>query len=115
VNALFISLYLDEDVDVLVARLIRARGFMVTTTRDEHQLHNDDETQLEYALSRQLVLVTHNRIHFEQLAENYFQAQKTHAGIIIATRNPPHEISRRLLILLNHLTADEMTNQIRYI
>ena len=32
-NDLFIFLYLDEDVDVLVAQLIRARGFEVTTTR----------------------------------------------------------------------------------
>jgi hypothetical protein len=31
---LFIELYLDEDVSVLVADLIRARGFTATTTRD---------------------------------------------------------------------------------
>jgi len=29
----FIELYLDEDVDVLLAELLRARGFKVTTTQ----------------------------------------------------------------------------------
>ena len=42
----FIELYLDEDVDVLVAELVRARGFSVTTTRDAGQLGNTDAEQL---------------------------------------------------------------------
>ena len=37
-NRLFIELYLDEDVDVLVADLLRARGFVATTTRDAGNL-----------------------------------------------------------------------------
>lgn len=114
-NDLFIFLYLDEDVDVLVAQLIRARGFDVTTTRDENQLYNDDIFQLEYAISRRMTIVTHNRIHFEQLAEDCFETGKTHFGVIIATRNPPYEIARRLLIILNQVSAQEMVNQIRYI
>ena len=32
-SGLFIELYLDEDVDVLVADLVRARGFDVVTRR----------------------------------------------------------------------------------
>jgi hypothetical protein len=32
---LFAELYLDEDVSVLVAALLRARGFDVITARDE--------------------------------------------------------------------------------
>ena len=31
---LFIELYLDEDVDVLIAQLMRARGFVVVTTQE---------------------------------------------------------------------------------
>ncbi len=42
-NKLFIELYLDEDVDVLVAELIRARGFSAMTTVEAGQLHNDDD------------------------------------------------------------------------
>jgi hypothetical protein len=36
-SRLFIELYLDEDVDVLIADLVRARGFRVTTTREVRQ------------------------------------------------------------------------------
>lgn len=114
-NELFLSLYLDEDVDVLIAHLIQARGFNVTTTRNERQLHSDDDVQLEYAVSRQMTLVTHNRVHFEHLAEMYFQAGRMHFGIIIATRRSPYEVARRLLAILNQIAAEEMINQIRYI
>ena len=37
-NRFFIELYLDEDVDVLVADLLRARGFVATMTRDAGKL-----------------------------------------------------------------------------
>ena len=33
-SQLFVRLYLDEDVDVLVAELIRARGFQALTTQE---------------------------------------------------------------------------------
>jgi hypothetical protein len=36
-NGLFMALYLDEDVDVLIADLIRARGFIVITTQEAGQ------------------------------------------------------------------------------
>lgn len=66
-------------------------------------------------MSQGKVLLTHNRVDFEALAQAYFAAGQMQYGIILATRNPPHEIVRRLLIILNSVTADEMQNQIRYI
>ena len=44
-SRLFIELYLDEDVDVLIAQLIRARGFAVVTTQETGQLQNSDAEQ----------------------------------------------------------------------
>jgi hypothetical protein len=41
-SRLFIELYLDEDVDVLLAQLMRARGFVVVTTQETGQLRNND-------------------------------------------------------------------------
>lgn len=112
---LFIKLYLDEDVDVLVADLIRGYGFDVALTRDAGRLGASDTDQLTYAAAQQRTIVTHNRIDFEELATAYFNAGKEHAGIIIAVRRPPFEIARRLLVILNHVSADEMRNQLRYI
>ena len=112
---MFIRLYLDEDVDIRAAEMLRARGFDVLTTRDAGHLRFDDASQLSFAANNGRALVTHNRVDFERLAQDYFAAGQTHSGIIIAVRRPVSELVRRLLVVLNQLTADEMTNQIRYI
>jgi predicted nuclease of predicted toxin-antitoxin system len=115
VTNLFIELYLDEDVSVLVADLVRARGFTAITTREAGQLHASDADQLAYAVSQRKTVLTHNRADFEALAQTYFAAAQAHYGIIVAVRHAPYELMRRLLLILNQVTADEMQDQLRYI
>jgi len=115
VSRLFIELYLDEDVDVLVAALLRAHGFIAVTAQAAGRKGEDDDEQLAYAVSQRQTLLTHNRDHFVALAQEYFAAGRKHYGIIIAVRRPPQEIARRLLPILNQRTADEMEDQVRYI
>lgn len=112
---LFIALYIDEDVDVLVADLLHARGFDALTTRDARRLHATDEEQLAYAAAEQRALLTHNRADFEALHQTYMDSGCHHAGIFIAVRHPAYEIVRRLLLILNAVTADEMQDQMRYL
>ncbi len=112
---LFIDLYLDEDVNVVLSDLLHARGFRVTTTQQAGQLGKTDAEQLAFATGQGKAILTHNRLDFEALARKYFEEKKTHSGIIIAVRRHPKELVRRVLILLNSLTADEVENQIRYI
>lgn len=112
---IFIEIYLDEDVDVLLAELIRARGFSIVTTRDAGQLRNTDAEQLAYAIREWKTLLTHNRQDFEMLAREYLAEGRSHSGIILATRHSPFEIARRLLLILNQVTADEIKDQVRYI
>lgn len=114
-SRLFIELHLDEDVSVLIAELLRVRGFMAQTTQEVGRKTTGDEEQLEYAVSQQSALLTHNRDDFARLAEEYFAAGRKHYGIIIAVRHPPQEIVRRLMIILNQTTADEMEDQLIYI
>ena len=114
-SRIFICTYLDEDVDVLIAELLRSRGFESTTVRQANQLGKTDAEQLQYAVSKGAALVTHNRSDFEKLAQEYFEAKKQHFGIIIAVRHPYQEIVRRLLLILDSTTADEMENQIVYV
>ena len=49
-NRLFIEFYLDEDVSILVADRIQARGFVITTTREAGQGGSSDAEQLAYAV-----------------------------------------------------------------
>lgn len=114
-SSLFIRLYLDEDVNVLVADLLNAKGFNALTVRDAGQLQASDEEQLAYATTQQRVLVTHNRGDFEELVQTYFATGRKHYGVILAFRRSPQEIARRLLAILNQVTANEMENQVRYI
>ena len=66
-SRLFIELYFDEDVSAVVADLIRARGFSVTTTREAGRLGSSDAEQLAYAARQQKTFLTHNRADFESL------------------------------------------------
>lgn len=112
---LFIELYLDEDVNVLVADLLRGRGFVAITTREAGLLQSSDADQLAHAVRARKTILTHNRADFEALARDYAEAGKKHYGMILATRHPPYELVRRLMRILNHVTADEMDDEIRYI
>ncbi|MDJ0682846.1 MAG: DUF5615 family PIN-like protein [Xenococcaceae cyanobacterium MO_167.B52] len=83
--------------------------------RHAERLQASDAEQLAYAVSQQRALVTHNHSDFEKLIQTYFATEQKHYGVILAVRRPPQAIAQRLLAILNHVTADEMENQVRYI
>ena len=112
---LFVRLYLDEDVSVVLAAVLQARGYSALTTRDAGRLHHSDADQLDFAASHGLAIVTHNRSHFEALAAEYLAAGRSHPGIIIAVRRPASELARRLLRILETVTADELRDVVRYV
>ena len=112
---LFAEVYLDEDVSVLIATLLQARGFDAVTVRDEDMLGQSDSEQLEHAISLERCMVSHNRVHFEQLHREYLAGGRHHFGIVVAGRQSPYEVARRLAVLLNTLTADEFENQLFYV
>jgi len=108
------SIYLDQDVSVLLARLLRARHFEVLTTQETDCLGDSDTQQLDFAIQNEMAILTHNRVHFENLFHEYLERGKSHYGIIIAKQRLPNENLKRLLKILNSVTAEELENQIRY-
>lgn len=112
---LFIDLYLDEDVSILLATLIRARGFAAVTAREEGQLGRKDDEQLDFAAKHKRAILTHNRNDFVALANEYYASGRNHYGIIMARRRTPHEILNPLVTILDQVTGDEFQNQVRYI
>lgn len=88
-SGLFVELYIDEDVDVLVAELLRAYGFVAITARDAGQLQKSHAEQVAYAVSQGKALLPHNRADFEALAQAYCASGQAHYGIILAVRRPP--------------------------
>ena len=114
-KGLFARIYLDEDVAVLVAHILRASGFEVEITSELYRKGRKDPDQLSYASENEMAILTHNRTDFEDLANEYFEQGRSHHGIIISVLRPPQDISRQMIELLNRFTADEMRNQVMYI
>lgn len=87
---IFAQLYIDEDVDVIVANLLSARGLDATTAREQQMLGQSDNAQLTFAASIGLCILTHNRLDFEKLHRDYLDNNQFHAGILIAKRRSPY-------------------------
>jgi len=115
VSELFANLYLDEDVSPLVAKLIRSRGLVAISSQEANRNGMSDLQQLLFAAERRMAILSHNRADFEKLAADFLRDNRHHSGIIISVRRTPHQIAGRLLELLNHVSADEMDDQVYYI
>jgi hypothetical protein len=115
--ALFISLYIDEDVHRDLPPLLRVKGFEVISAHDLKQKGPEwnDERQLEFAVEQECALLSHNRDHYLVLDAAYRTAGKEHYGILIAPQLPIGELARRLLRLLDSVTAGEMKDTFRYL
>ena len=111
----WIEIYLDEDVDPLLGKLIKARGYSYKTTPEADMIGSTDAAQLALASKEARTIITHNRAHFEQLAADYFVSGRTHWGIVIAVRRLPHLLARRLLAVLGSTSREAMKNQLVYI
>jgi predicted nuclease of predicted toxin-antitoxin system len=96
-----LRIYLDEDVDVLLAPLLATYGLDSLTTIAASNLSRRDEDQLAFAGQESRVIVTHNRTDFERLAVTWWGQQRDHAGIILAIRRPDtYDLARHLLPVL---------------
>jgi len=115
VSDFFISIYMDEDVSLLVTELVRLKNFRALSVNETDRKGKSDAEQLDFATENGCAILTHNRRDFEALAHEYFMNEWTHAGIIISVQRPPRLIVEKLFEVLNDLTADEMKNQIIYI
>ncbi|MBI4823226.1 MAG: DUF5615 family PIN-like protein [Nitrospirae bacterium] len=110
-----ISIYCDEDVDVLIKLLLEAKGFKVLTTLGEKMLGATDIKQMDYAIKKECVFLTHNRTHYEQLYAELIAKGKDHAGVIIATRRNIYELARRVSRVLSGYTKESIKNKLLYI
>ncbi|HET8669368.1 MAG TPA: DUF5615 family PIN-like protein [Candidatus Saccharimonadales bacterium] len=114
-TSLFIRLYLDEDVHKRIATALRLRHFDVISAHETDRLGASDDKQLQFAAGQGRTLLTFNTPHYLQLHHVWLQENRTHAGIIVSDQLPIGETIRRLLNLLNHVTADEIYNQLYWL
>lgn len=108
-----VNLYLDEDVNILVATLLHTRNINVITTIESKMLGSSDRIQLEYATNNKLSIVSHNRVDFENLYREYVEGRKEHTGIIVLIRRDVYEMVRRLARF--SLMHENIANQLWYV
>lgn len=113
--SLFIRLFADEDVHKRVAFALRLRSFDVISAHEVGRCGCSDEEQLAFASKQQRAIFTYNTADYVKLHLSLLEQGKEHFGIIVSDQLPLGETTRRLLALLNKVTAEEMKNQIRWL
>ena len=107
-----IRFHLDEHISDSIAAGLRRRGVNVTTSADAGLAGANDTTQLEFAASAGRVMVTQDadylRLHRQGVA---------HAGIAYCPQASLTigEMLRKLTLIYDLLSAEEMTNMIEYL
>lgn len=112
---LFIRLLLDEDVSPAVAVAVRRRGFDAISVHELGRRGRSDLEQLAHAAADDRALFTFNAADFLRLHREWIEQGRPHGGIIVAEQAAVGETTRRLLKLLNRVTADEMHSQIYWL
>jgi Domain of unknown function (DUF5615) len=110
-----IRLYLDEDVHKRVAVALRLRNFDAVSTHEVGGWGRSDEDQLAFAATQGRAIFTFNTPDFLRLHMDWLRGNREHSGIIVSDQIAIGETVRRLLNLLNRVTADEMRNQLRWL
>ncbi len=108
-------LHLNEHLSWHLAAQLRKYKFDVTSTIELGMAEEDDDEQLAFAVSQQRAIVSINHKHFAPLHERYIAEGKEHWGIILSTEESIPVLRRRLLSLLNSVSAEELKNQIRWL
>ncbi len=113
---LYVALYADADVNGNVVDQLKARGYdAVHAAELKHDEWEDDELHLIFAAEQNRALLTHNIRHFKPLYDKWWQAGRKHSGIIVAPQWEAGLLLRRLLKLLDAVTADEMINNYKHL
>jgi Domain of unknown function (DUF5615) len=113
-----IRLYLDEDAMFHGFKdALRAQGIDVRTVEEEGAQGYSDEQQLLYAKALGWVIYSFNRGHFMALHTRFLTEGISYAGIILAPQNRYSigEQLRRILLLIEAKSAEEMQNQVVFL
>jgi predicted nuclease of predicted toxin-antitoxin system len=114
-EALFVRLYFDRHIMARLAVDLRGRSFNVLTTEEAGLDTATDEQQLAFATQEGRAILTYNIRDFAPLHTQWLADGRSHTGIIVSRQLGSRQyglLLERMLRLLNHFTAEEMTNNI---
>ncbi|MBI5640161.1 MAG: DUF5615 family PIN-like protein [Nitrospirae bacterium] len=106
------SLFLDEDVRVLLAEVLRSRGYHATHVLEVNRTGKSDSEQLAYAAKNGMAVLTHNIRDYVVLHKGYQTAGKNHFGIIVSEQIPLSELLKRILKCLSANSKESLSNRL---
>lgn len=110
--ALFIRLYLDEDIHESLLPALRQHGYDAVNVREANQRGLPDAAQLTYATKQNRMLFSFNAKDYIALHLSYLESGQSHAGILVSKQMPIGETLHRLLSFLDRFTVDDVQNQL---
>jgi predicted nuclease of predicted toxin-antitoxin system len=118
VAGLGIRLYTDEDVDPRLACQLGGLGYDALSCTDSgnHNQKFDDEWQLQFAVSQQRVILTHNNGDYTRLDRQWRESGQQHFGIILVVNaTPMGELVRRVGNHLDIYTPEDHHNMLLWL
>ncbi len=109
---IFPKLYTDEDVDPLLANVLREKGFDVLSCHQCGMWGQSDEAQLEFSTKNQRALLTHNIRDFCLLARGWTEKNKRHSGIVLSKQTHFSELLRATIRFLGTTNERLLQNQV---
>ena len=113
-----LRLYLDEDSsDADLLKALRLRGIDVVAAPEAGLVGRADEEQIRWATQQKRVLYSFNRRDFYRIHSQMLREDQSHCGMILGTqqRYSVGEQMRRLLRLVNSLSAEQMHNRVEFL
>jgi len=110
-----VRLLLDEDVRPILGEILRHRGYDVIHVLELERTGKTDAEQLQYAISQQRAILTHNVRDFIILDRQYRQNGKEHFGILLSDQIPMRELLQRSLRFLGRRAAEDVKNNIGWL
>ncbi len=104
-------LYLDEDVRILLAEVLRQRGYDAVHTVEVKRHGKSDPEQLAYAVKNQRAILTHNIKDYILLAKKYSHQGLKHNGIVVSDQVGFEELLKRVLKFLYKNSREELENR----
>ena len=107
-----IQLLLDEDVPILLAKVLRERGYDVAHVTEVGLSGAADEAVLGWATEQRRAVLTHNVADFLVLTERAAEAGEDHCGVLPSPQLPFGELLHRTLRTLRDRTDDDLVNAV---
>ena len=110
-----IRLLLDENVRPPLAEILRQRSYDVIHVAEIRRGGITDVEQLDFAVSQQRTILTHNIRDFVALDRNYRETDKEHFGIVMSVPIPLRELLPRSLRFLNRHDTEVIRNTVLWL